>query len=151
MGQTPEKLGRPLEGLRRVRQGVGEGQFREAHARRPHGLVPRNSRNHRWRRRLYQQSPNDLLLQSAVAADQPIEELRAKPGRFDLRSADGLPVQLSAHQGKTVIRDFWATWCGPCRKALENSQHAAAKHAGKLVVLGVALEPKRLTRARCNI
>ncbi|GIV38578.1 MAG: thiol:disulfide interchange protein [Thermonema sp.] len=60
---------------------------------------------------------------------------------FSLPQADGTPFSLSKLRGKYVLVDFWASWCGPCRK--ENPQVVALYNKYKdkgFEILGVSLD-----------
>jgi thiol-disulfide isomerase/thioredoxin len=56
-----------------------------------------------------------------------------------LETLDGKTIDLAAMKGKVVVIDFWATWCGPCRKGLPLLQKFAddMKSNDKVVVLPV--------------
>lgn len=56
---------------------------------------------------------------------------------FTLPALSGPDVTLSSLRGRTVVLNFWATWCGPCRIEAP-SFDAFAKNNPEIVVLGLA-------------
>ncbi|TXH20113.1 MAG: TlpA family protein disulfide reductase [Chitinophagaceae bacterium] len=62
-----------------------------------------------------------------------IEELKAgmisvASPKFSLKNLDGTTVSLESLKGKTVIVDFWATWCGPCKASFPAMQKMVNKY-----------------------
>ncbi len=43
-------------------------------------------------------------------------------------------------KGKFVMIDFWATWCGPCKRAIPEVNKWAEKYKDKMVVIGLSDE-----------
>ncbi|HPW90231.1 MAG TPA: TlpA disulfide reductase family protein [Paludibacteraceae bacterium] len=49
-------------------------------------------------------------------------------------------------QGKFIVIDFWATWCGPCRVSIPHMNALAEKYAEKFVIIGLSKEPESVVR-----
>ncbi|MDR0507421.1 MAG: AhpC/TSA family protein [Dysgonamonadaceae bacterium] len=60
---------------------------------------------------------------------------------FTQNDPDGKPVKLSDFRGKYLLVDFWASWCGPCRKENPNVVKAYNQYKDKnFEILGVSLD-----------
>ena len=56
---------------------------------------------------------------------------------FQLESVDGETISLNQFQGKPVLVNFWAVWCGPCQEEMPIIQDRFRQHNPDLVVLAV--------------
>jgi peroxiredoxin len=63
---------------------------------------------------------------------------------FTSQTPEGETFKLSSLRGKYVLVDFWASWCGPCRKESPNLVKAYLAHKAKnFTILSVSLDNKR--------
>ena len=63
---------------------------------------------------------------------------------FTMNDTTGHSVKLSAFKGKYVLLDFWASWCGPCRKENPNVVNAYKKfHDKGFEIVQISLDTKR--------
>jgi len=75
-----------------------------------------------------------LLPLLAVAA--PLNQIRFN----DLKDR---PSTLASYQGKVVLVNFWASWCGPCREEMPMLSEVRQRLASKGVeIVGIALDNK---------
>jgi thiol-disulfide isomerase/thioredoxin/Tfp pilus assembly protein PilF len=60
---------------------------------------------------------------------------------FSFTAADGQPISLASLRGKVVLLDFWASWCGPCVRALPSVKKVQKAHANDpFVVVGISAD-----------
>lgn len=71
-------------------------------------------------------------------------ELGAPAPDFQLSGLKQESVTLSKLKGKVVYLDFWASWCGPCRKSFPWMNEMKRKYAADgLEIVAVNLDQKR--------
>ena len=60
---------------------------------------------------------------------------------FSLTDITGKPLKLSDYQGKVVVLDFWATWCGPCRIEIPGFIELQKRYASQgFTMIGISMD-----------
>lgn len=76
-----------------------------------------------------------VAVSAPARTPQPVVDYPAPA--FTLTTLTGETFDLSAAQGKPVVLNFWATWCGPCQRELPALQAAAERYGDRVLIIGV--------------
>lgn len=63
---------------------------------------------------------------------------------FTFQNEKGKTVNIKKLKGKIIVLDFWASWCGPCRKEIPNVKKVYAEYKDKgIQFLSVSIDAKK--------
>jgi thiol-disulfide isomerase/thioredoxin len=83
--------------------------------------------------------PTDPAQLQTVSPQPPV--IPAKLPQFSLKDLGGRLTPVSSWSGKSLMINFWATWCAPCRREIPLLKTLAADWASRdLEVIGLAVD-----------
>lgn len=95
----------------------------------------------------YMRKSDDEALSSRAERTMGAARRVRLPGNFmeiKGRTADGEDFDWAAYRGKVVLVDFWASWCGPCRREIPNMKAQLEAYGNKgFAIVGVNLDSSK--------
>jgi thiol-disulfide isomerase/thioredoxin len=80
------------------------------------------------------------LLLSRIETNKQLSALKSTPAiDFSGIDIDGAPIKLSDFKGKIIVLDFWATWCGPCKKEFPAYKKLEEEYGNDVHFISVAV------------
>lgn len=76
-----------------------------------------------------------------VAGVFAVERRSESASNFSWKDSSGRLVSLDDLRGKVVLLNFWATWCGPCKRELPDLVALSREFADKqVVIIGISTD-----------
>jgi len=90
-----------------------------------------------------------LAIALASCGAPPKPTLQQLPADAKLVDGDATFVAIERYKGRVVVLDFWAGWCGECKRTIPQVQRLAAAFASQgLLVVGVNAGEKQAEATR---
>jgi peroxiredoxin len=86
-------------------------------------------------------NPSDLASEGPVTGALPPPKIPDRLPQFSLADRAGKPTSIASFGDKSLIINFWATWCPPCRSEIPLLQSLHSEWAAREVsVVGIAVD-----------
>lgn len=82
-------------------------------------------------------SPDDFDAGKPARASGGPPQIGEPAPAFRLQTPDGTGIELEQYRGRTVVLNFWATWCEPCKQEIPALQQVYQGDPARVAVLGV--------------
>lgn len=80
---------------------------------------------------------------AAEAAEPNVLRIGDKPPKLEVGAWIRGDAVTDFRTDHVYVVEFWATWCGPCKRSVPHLSELQGKHTGKLTVIGVSIWENR--------